>query len=98
MAFKLFIITALVVMAAARPEFDRTPYSAPAHVAPEDPVRYDFSYGVNDAYSGTPHGHEETRDGELTKGIYYVQLPDGRLQQITYTVDGDSGFLAELKH
>nr|XP_027214641.1 cuticle protein 19-like [Penaeus vannamei] len=98
MAFKLFIIAALVVMTAGRPEFDSPSYPAHAHAAPEDPVRYDFSYGVNDAYSGTPHGHEESRDGQFTKGIYYVQLPDGRLQQITYTVDGDSGFLAELKH
>ncbi|XP_047471424.1 proline-rich protein 3-like [Penaeus chinensis] len=32
------------------------------------------------------------------KGSYYVLLPDGRLQKVAYTVNGDSGFVAEVSY
>ena len=48
--------------------------------------------------SSNEFGHQETRDGADTKGSYYVQLPDGRLQQVTYYVDGDSGYIADVKY
>lgn len=59
--------------------------------------RYDFDYGIKDYY-GNDFGHQETRDGYNTKGSYYVQLPDGRLQQVRYYVNGDSGFVAEVTY
>jgi hypothetical protein len=43
-------------------------------------------------------GHAEMRDGQRTDGKYYVQLPDGRLQTVTYYVDGDSGFVAKVSY
>lgn len=33
------------------------------------------------------YGHEEKRDGEITKGHYHVLLPDGRIQNVEYVVD-----------
>ncbi|XP_037776880.1 pro-resilin-like [Penaeus monodon] len=54
-------------------------YNAPAH--------YAFNYGVQDAYFGTNFGHAESRDGYNTEGVYYVNLPDGRLQTVKYYVD-----------
>jgi hypothetical protein len=43
-------------------------------------------------------GHAEMRDGQRTDGKYYVQLPDGRLQTVSYYVDGDSGFVAKVSY
>ncbi|XP_047478995.1 cuticle protein 7-like [Penaeus chinensis] len=62
------------------------------------PAEYDFQYGVRDSYSGNDFGHNEDRDGYNTKGSYYVQLPDGRLQKVTYYVSGDSGYVAEVSY
>ncbi|XP_069976021.1 pro-resilin-like [Penaeus vannamei] len=71
-------------------------YNAPAP-APLGPARYDFNYEVKD-YSGNDFGHQEARDGYDTQGTYFVQLPDGRLQTVTYNVNGDSGFLADVAY
>ena len=50
------------------------------------PAYYKFEYNVDDGY-GNNFGHSEHRDGYKTKGSYFVQLPDGRLQTVTYTAD-----------
>ncbi|MCL4153724.1 UNVERIFIED_CONTAM: hypothetical protein GTU68_066181 [Idotea baltica] len=47
----------------------------------------EFSYAVNDPYHGTNFGHSESRDGYNAKGQYYVNLPDGRLQKVSYYTD-----------
>ncbi|XP_076060302.1 cuticle protein 7-like [Oratosquilla oratoria] len=62
------------------------------------PAKYDFNYAVKDDDSGNDFGHQESRDGDRTEGSYYVQLPDGRLQKVTYYVDGDSGFVANVEY
>ena len=40
----------------------------------------------------------EARDGAATYGQYSVQLPDGRVQTVSYRVDGDSGFVADVTY
>ena len=72
--------------------------SQPGYGPPPSPPKYDFNYAVKDDYSGNDFGHQEARDGYDTQGSYYVQLPDGRLQKVTYTVNGDSGYLAEVSY
>ena len=61
-------------------------------------AKYDFDWSVKDEYSGNDFGQQESRDGDNTEGSYYVQLPDGRLQTVTYYVNGDSGFVAEVSY
>ncbi|XP_042883279.1 pro-resilin-like [Penaeus japonicus] len=61
-------------------------------------AKYDFNWAVSDDSSSNEFGHQEARDGDHTQGSYYVQLPDGRLQKVTYYVDGDSGYVAEVSY
>ncbi|KAK3849883.1 hypothetical protein Pcinc_043376 [Petrolisthes cinctipes] len=63
-----------------------------------DEAKYDFQWAVKDDSSGNDFGQQEARDGENTQGSYYVQLPDGRLQKVTYLVDGDDGYIADVKY
>ncbi|CAL4171879.1 unnamed protein product, partial [Meganyctiphanes norvegica] len=77
---------------------------APAYSPPSakslsnEPAQYEFNYAVNDQYSGSNYGHQENRDGYNTQGSYFVHLPDGRLQRVNYSVNGDSGFLARVSY
>ncbi|KAK8392480.1 hypothetical protein O3P69_014682 [Scylla paramamosain] len=73
----------------------RPSYHAPAQYADVAP-HYNAQYAVKDDYSGNDFGAQEARDGYSTQGSYHVLLPDGRLQRVTYHVDGDSGYVAEV--
>ncbi|XP_037801410.1 pro-resilin-like [Penaeus monodon] len=100
MTFRIAVIFALLAgtFADSGPRY-RPPvpsYNAPAP-APSGPAQYDFNYAVQDNF-GNDFGHQESRNGYDTQGTYYVQLPDGRLQRVTYTVNGDSGFVAEVTY
>jgi hypothetical protein len=48
--------------------------------------------------SGVNFGASESRNGYVTSGSYHVLLPDGRVQTVTYTVDGDSGYIADVQY
>ncbi|XP_042893531.1 cuticle protein 19-like isoform X2 [Penaeus japonicus] len=60
--------------------------------------KYWFEWDVNDHYSGNEYNMQEHRDGEKTEGFYTVLLPDTRVQKVAYTIDGDSGFVAEVTY
>ncbi|KAG7166329.1 Pro-resilin-like 14 [Homarus americanus] len=96
---KVFIFLGLVAMAGAdrRPSYS---YSDPesSEDSLEEPTKYGYNWNVKDGYSGNDFTHQEDREDDNTKGSYSVQLPDGRLQTVTYYVDGDSGFVAEVKY
>ena len=62
------------------------------------PAQYNFDWAVKDEYSGNDFGQQESRDGYNPQGSYYVALPDGRLQKVTYSVNGDSGFIADVSY
>ncbi|XP_043279972.1 pro-resilin-like [Venturia canescens] len=61
------------------------------------PARYDFEYMVNDIASGNDFGHKESRDGDVTRGVYYVLLPDGRRQTVEYEAD-QNGFRPKVTY
>ncbi|XP_047471401.1 pro-resilin-like [Penaeus chinensis] len=81
---------------AARPAINFGGASPAGTLAVSRP-QYNFNYAVNDAF-GNDFGHQEGRDGYNTQGFYYVQLPDGRLQRVTYTVNGDQGYVAQVTY
>ena len=78
----------------------RPGYGAPAYVQPDysEPAVYSYNYGVNDGYSGANYNADESRDGYVTKGSYSVALPDGRVQTVTYNVDGYNGYVADVSY
>ncbi|XP_069977380.1 cuticle protein 7-like [Penaeus vannamei] len=90
------VVLALVAVAVATPS--QPTYGYTPEPTYEEPSKYDFNYAVKDDYSGNDFGHQEARDGYNTQGSYYVLLPDGRLQKVAYTVNGDSGYVAEVSY
>ncbi|XP_037083753.1 pro-resilin-like, partial [Pollicipes pollicipes] len=63
----------------------------------EPPTPYSFSYDVLDV-RGNDFGAAEESNGEEVQGQYSVVLPDGRLQTVSYSVQGDSGFVADVEY
>merc|ERR1712227_560943 len=73
------------------------PYPAePAY--PDIAPNYNYQFGVNDAeYSGAVFSHQEDREAYNTKGEYRVNLPDGRVQIVSYTA-GPEGYVADVRY
>ncbi len=59
---------------------------------PEGPAVYNFNWAVKDDPTNNNYGQTEDRNGDKTSGSYYVSLPDGRLQKVTYSIDGQGGY------
>ena len=93
--FQTFIAFAAFVaaVAAAGP-----PAYGAAPVYPDAAPIYNYAYAAADDYSGVNFGQTENRDGYATSGSYNVALPDGRIQTVTYRVDGDSGYIADVQY
>ncbi|XP_040581225.1 cuticle protein 7-like [Lepeophtheirus salmonis] len=74
-------------------------YGAPAPPPPPPPAPippYAYNYAVLDAESGNDFSaEEEAKDGAVA-GQYKVLRADGKIMTVTYTVEGDSGFVAEV--
>jgi len=73
---------------------------AAAYVDPyaDVPAVYNWEYAVKDDYTSNDFGAKENRDGYLTNGMYFVALPDGRIQTVTYTVDGGNGYVPVVEY
>ena len=85
--------------------------AAPAYHAPAKPVYhpeptyadevspYTFNYAVADDYSKAVFSAGESSDGASNvQGSYSVNLPDGRVQHVTYHSNGYEGFVAEVTY
>lgn len=57
---------------------------------------FDFAYSVSDYPTQNQQSHKATSDGDVTRGEYRVQLPDGRTQVVRYTADWKNGYNAEV--
>merc|ERR1712018_522962 len=89
---------------AARPEPARAYKVSPAFPEEEpeekfDPQPYKYEYGVQDDYSKAAFAKSETQNevGAVT-GSYKVNLPDGRIQTVTYTADPVNGYKAVVSY
>ena len=88
------LVIALLCAAAASPLADH-PHPAPSSYHepsyPDVPPAYNFDWNVYNEYANNNYGHTETRNDKSTSGSYFVALPDGRTQKVTYSVDGYGG-------
>ncbi|XP_047471411.1 adhesive plaque matrix protein-like [Penaeus chinensis] len=96
MFVKIVVVFVLVTIAVVAPS--QPAYGYALESAYEELAKHDFNYAVRDDYSGNDFGHQEARNDYNTQGSYYVLLPDGRLQKVTYTVNGDSGYVVEVSY
>lgn len=81
---------ALFASAVARPQRYEAPHGDDGHGSDES--GYNFSWSVEDEDSEENklyYGHQESRDDGVTKGEYYVLLPDTRLMKVEYIADED---------
>merc|ERR1739844_890797 len=72
-------------------------YHPAKEVYPDAVPVYKYEYGVADDYSKAAFSHKESRDGYATNGDYRVNLPDGRVQIVTYS-SGPEGYVADVKY
>merc|ERR1712123_280198 len=71
-------------------------YASPdlAEVSP-----YTYNYAVADDYSGAAFNQGESNDGNgVVEGSYSVNLPDGRVQTVTYHANDYDGYVAEVSY
>merc|ERR1712126_296253 len=75
-------------------------YHAPAPVVVKEvPEPYTYSYGVADDYSKSNFQASESGDANgVVGGSYSVNLPDGRIQTVTYNADHANGYVAEVAY
>ncbi|XP_040582838.1 cuticle protein 7-like [Lepeophtheirus salmonis] len=101
MCSKVILIFALVACAYG----DQPPagYGAPAPAPPPPPPPppapippYAYNYAVLDAESGNDFSAEEEAKHGAVSGQYKVLRADGKIMTVSYTVEGDSGFVADV--
>merc|ERR1712165_233111 len=78
-------------------------HHAVAHAAPLDDLAevspYTYNYGVADDYSKAAFSQTESNDGTgVVEGSYQVNLPDGRVQTVTYHANDIDGYVAEVSY
>merc|ERR1712203_532499 len=90
--YQFFLLIGLSLCLAA-PAADERPYGppppAPVYKEPEyEPQPYEYKYGVADDYSKSAFDKVETQDeyGKVV-GSYKVNLPDGRVQVVSYVAE-----------
>ena len=73
--------------------------TGPADLGPILPPVYNYNYAVKDDYTGTVFSQQENRDNYAAAGSYSVNLPDGRVQIVSYSVNGpEGGYVADVKY
>merc|ERR1711970_1473894 len=95
-----FITLAMVAAASAAPQYAAAPV-VHAVAAPDlaEPSPYTYTYAVADDYSKANFQQSESNDGTgAVTGSYSVNLPDGRIQTVTYNANDITGNVAEVTY
>eukprot|EP00096_Caligus_rogercresseyi_P016773 TRINITY_DN96_c0_g1_i2.p1 TRINITY_DN96_c0_g1~~TRINITY_DN96_c0_g1_i2.p1 ORF type:complete len:275 (+),score=34.19 TRINITY_DN96_c0_g1_i2:55-879(+) len=87
------LILALAVAAVA----GESPYAPASPIYPDTAPAYNYRYGVNAPEYGPIFSQEENRNDYNTAGEYRVNLPDGRVQIVSYSADSN-GYVADVKY
>ena len=89
------VIAAIALLSAAAGTFADHPHPAPSSYHepsyPDAAPAYSYDWNVYDEYAKNNFGHTENRNDKGTTGSYFVALPDGRTQRVTYSVDAYGG-------
>ena len=99
--FSLFVFSLVVVINTcfAKPSPDNSPVSYGSNPRyNSEPASYNYQWSVEDGNSNNNYGQTESRNGDKTTGSYFVLLPDGRTQIVTYTVDKNGGYVADITY
>ncbi|XP_071455816.1 cuticle protein 19-like [Hetaerina americana] len=59
--------------------------------------KYNYDYAVHDLHTGDVKNKWETRDGDVVKGSYSYNQPDGTILTVEYTADKHNGYNAVVK-
>merc|ERR1739840_19266 len=93
-----FITLALVAAASAAPQYAPVVHAVAAPDLAE-PSPYTYTYAVADDYSKANFQQSESNDGTgVVTGSYSVNLPDGRIQTVTYNANDITGNIAEVTY
>ncbi|XP_053685395.1 adult-specific cuticular protein ACP-20-like [Sabethes cyaneus] len=60
--------------------------------------KYKYEYGVKDYHTGDHKSQWEVRDGDVVKGEYTLDEPDGTKRIVEYYADDKHGFEAKVKN
>ena len=96
-----FTTLALVVVASAAPQYAPVVHAVAGYAAPDlaEPSPYTYTYAVADDYSKANFQQSESNDGTgAVTGSYSVNLPDGRIQTVTYNANDLTGNVAEVTY
>merc|ERR1711934_89666 len=97
-SMQTFITLALVAAASAAPQYAPVVHAVAAPDLAE-PSPYTYTYAVADDYSKANFQQSESNDGTgAVTGSYSVNLPDGRIQTVTYNANDLTGNVAEVTY
>merc|ERR1739842_249539 len=97
-SMQTFITLALVAAASAAPQYAPVVHAVAAPDLAE-PSPYTYTYAVADDYSQANFQQSESNDGTgAVTGSYSVNLPDGRIQTVTYNANDLTGNVATVEY
>ncbi|KAJ8732894.1 hypothetical protein PYW07_015493 [Mythimna separata] len=86
------------------PSHHAVPVHHDSHDSHDEPIdyyaypKYQYEYKVEDPHTGDNKFQHEFRDGDVVKGVYSLQEPDGSIRTVEYSSDKHTGFNAVVKH
>lgn len=98
--FLVFALSVAVITEAALAPVNIIATPALAKISEESvdsAPKYSFAYDVQDALTGDSKTHVENRDGDVVRGQYSLNEPDGTRRIVDYTADSVNGFNAVVR-